>query len=126
MATTAFLASTDYGVTDSATPLTLGVVEVPLATVMLCNVLVMAARADGAAKTWTFESAIRRTASALTVLETLPAGLNVFANAADETALTGVSIALFSDPTFIGVVCTGQAGQTINWLVIIDGKGLSA
>jgi hypothetical protein len=128
MATTVFVNSTDYGVTDSATPVPLGIVEVPLGSVVLCGVLVMAVRSDGASKVWTFDSAVRRTTGGFTILETIPAALNVFATAGDETALTGVAISLYSDTTYghIGVNCTGQAGQTINWLVIFKGEGLQA
>lgn len=125
MPTPVTLASEDWGVTTDATTKLMGVVEVQSATVMLCKGCIIGVRSDGAAKAWNFDFLVKKVGSTLTLCETIPAALNVFGSAADETALTGVAIAFFTDNTFIGVNVTGQAAQTINWHVKLTGTGLT-
>lgn len=126
MALPCLISSSEIVETTTATPRQAGIVEIPNGCVLLFDVFVMAVRADGAAKTWQGLSLLRKIGGVLTALETIPTGLNQFASAADETALTGVSVAMFSDATFLGVTVTGQAGQTINWHVQLTGRGMSA
>lgn len=125
MPTPVYLASEDWGVTTDATPKLMGVVEVVSPSVMFCKGQIICVRSDGAAKAWEFDFLVKKVGATLTLLETLPAGLNVFGSATDETALTGVAIAFFTDNTFIGVNVTGQAAQTINWSVKLTGNGLT-
>jgi hypothetical protein len=126
MATPCNINSSEIVETTNATPRTAGIVEIQNGCILLFDVFVMAVRSDGSTKTWQGLSLLRKIGGTLTAIETIPAGLNLFASAADETALTGVSVALFSDNTYLGVTCTGQAGQTINWSVELTGRGMRA
>lgn len=71
---------------------------------------------DGAVKAWTFTSLMRRTpAGGVVVLETFPSPPQLFATAADETALSGCTIALYADDTQFGATITSPAGGTYHW-----------
>lgn len=124
MATQFNQVAADQVQTTSAATQIVASVEVPNGTVVLWEIFVMAVRSDGATKTWQAQSVLRKAGGVMTVIETIPAALNLFATASDETALTGVTISLFNDNTYIGVNCTGQAGQTIDWRVELTGRGL--
>lgn len=80
---------------------------------------------DGAAKAWEFTSLLRRTpAGGVVVLETNPSPPFLYATAADETALAGCTIALYSDSTQFGVSCTTIDG-TLHWSVKLKGTLIS-
>lgn len=125
MPTPVYLASEDWGITTDATPMQMGTVEIQSPSVMMCKGQIICVRSDGAAKAWSFDFLVKKVGATLTLLETIPPGLNVFGSAADETALAGVAIAFFTDNTFIAANVTGQAGQTINWSVKFTGNGLT-
>lgn len=80
---------------------------------------------DGAAKAWTFDSLLRRTsAGGVVILETNPSPPFVYATTADETALSGCTISLYSDSTQFGVTCTTIDGD-IHWSVKLKGSLIS-
>lgn len=115
----------DNRVINDATPTPLGLFEIPNNSAAFVRGRVLAVRSDGAMKAWSFESLIKRNGGAVTIQETIPIPVNVFATATDETALTGVSISVYSDATYMGANCTGQAGQEINWFVNFIGDSLT-
>lgn len=118
--------SSDQGQTTGAVTVPLGLFEFPNASIMLVTVKVLAVRADGVTRAWTLTSLIKKTSGTLAVMENIPAPPNVFDSAGDATALgAGVTITLFSDTTYIGVNVTGQAGQTIDWIINLDADGLA-
>ena len=114
----------DQGETTGTLPANLGQFEFPDKMAALLKVEVFAVRSDMAARAWTLESLIKRNGAGPLVQQNLPSPPNAFASAADATALTGVTIAMFTDGTFVGVACTGQAGQNIEWSVKITGRGI--
>lgn len=117
--------SVDNNITIDATPINLGLFGVPNNSAAFVRGRILAVRSDGAMKAWSFESLVKRNGGTVTVQETIPSPVNTFASATDETALTGVTIALYSDPTALGATCTGQAGQTINWYANFTGITLT-
>lgn len=88
----------------------------------LIEVTVIAVReSDQATKSWQLYACVKRLlGGAPTIMAT--SAVNMLANAADTTAMSGASIAMFSDGTYIGVACTGFAGATIDWTIKITGK----
>lgn len=114
----------DQGGTTNASPLNLGQFEFFANMAALVKVQVVAFRSDGATKAWSLESLVKRLGAGPLVQETLPSPINNFGIAADDTALAGVGIAMFTNGTYVGVACTGQAAQNIDWSVTISGRGL--
>lgn len=119
--------SVDYKETDGAVGIVAAQTEIPAATVVLVRARVVVTRiSDGASKAWSFESLLRRYSGGnVTALETIPAALNLFATAGDETALSGVSIALSSDATHMGILCTGLAATVMAWSLYLEGRGMT-
>lgn len=117
--------SVDNRITTDATPAALGLFELPNNSAAFIKGRILAVRSDGASKAWSFESLAKRNGGAVTLQETIPVPINAFASAADETALTGVAVAPYSDSTYMGASCTGQAGQNINWYVNFTGTTLT-
>lgn len=111
----------DSAHTANATPIGLALFEFPNGSCALVKVNVLAVRSDGAAKAWSLESLVKKIAGVMTVSETIPSPPNAFGSAGDDTALTGVTISLFNDGTYLGANCTGQAGQDIGWTANISG-----
>lgn len=115
----------DFSNTMMATTLALGQFEFPERSVALLDVAVIAVRDDMTTKAWSLQSLVRRTVGGSpTILENIPATPNLFATATDATTLSDVTISMFTDNVYIGVNCTGQAGQTIYWSVRIKGRKL--
>jgi hypothetical protein len=118
--------SADQGVTVGAVTIPLGLFEFPSNTIGLINVQVIAVRTDGASRAWTTSGLLKKVGGTLAIMEAIPVPPNTFDSAADALALgAGVTIGLFSDAVFVGVNCTGQAGQQIDWLVRISGNGMT-
>src|SRR3972149_4829425 len=111
----------DAGHTIGLTPLNLGVFEFPNNSALIVRVAVMATRTDLAAKAWTLEALVKKNGGTGSVSQVIPSPVNVFGSAADLTAMAGTTIAMYADSTYLGVTCTGQDGQDINWLVKIVG-----
>lgn len=102
-------------------------VEIPNFSSCLVSVQVFATRvSDLASKGWSLESLLIRNGGTVSVKETIPQPVNVFANAADAISLALVSIALHVDPVFIGVDCTGLAGVDIEWSIHIYGRAITS
>lgn len=116
----------DHNHTTGAETANLGQIGIPDRTNGLMRVRVMCVRdSDLASKAWTVEALVRRSGGAVVVLENIPAPPNLFASAADQTALAGATIAVFSDSGFFGVSCTGMAATPLSWSVEIDGRLLT-
>jgi len=95
---------------NSTTPQAWGLYTVLPNSVLLCDGRVIATRlSDGACKAFGAEALIRRYAAGIEVLEGIPAAMNVWASAADETALSAVTVALYTDATQFGFLATGLA-----------------
>jgi hypothetical protein len=126
MATTSEIIAVDNRATTDATPIQLGFFGILEMSSALVSGKVMALRSsDGATKAWSFETCIKRGVNNIIICETIPVPVNTFASAADDTALTGVTIAPFQSGFELGVQCTGQAGQTIEWMVEFRGRSLN-
>lgn len=117
--------NTDHGRTVGLETVPIGHLAFPNNAVVLFRVRVVAARSDGASRAWIVDALVKKISGVLAIAEnTAPVVLD---SAADATALGGgVTIGLFSDGEHIGVNCTGQLGQTLDWVVDIHGAGLSA
>lgn len=110
----------DLGETFGVQTTAFGQFEVPPNSSFLASYNILALRPDGATKGWTLQALFKKgTGAVLLMQNTTPAQ---FANAADQTALASLGVAPFSNGTFAGVSCTGQAGQTIFWSVQISGR----
>jgi hypothetical protein len=119
------LASVDSAILEDATPRVLGPLSFLDNSVFIAKVEVVALRqSDMAVKAWTLEVLLRRSGGAVTLLESIPSPANIFANAADATALSAVTIALFADESSVGVTCTGLAATTMLWSARISGRGI--
>jgi hypothetical protein len=92
---------------------------------VVADISIIALRADGVAKAWTFQTFIRRGTGLPSIVETIPPTLNQFATAGDETTLTGVSIAALIDYSDMRIQITGIAGSTLNWKASVEGSGLT-
>jgi len=115
----------DQGQTFDAVPIPFGVFEFPQNTSAVVRFQVIALRSDFAMKAWSGEIFVKKNGGTLAVNEMIPTPANIFASAADEVTMATVTIALFTDGTYVGVTCTGQAGQTIDWLIDFVGSGFT-
>lgn len=117
----------DYLETDDDVQRPIGTVGVPESSVLLIAVKVVVTRlSDGASKAWALEALVRRGPTGnVSVLQVVPAPPTTFATAGDALALAAVTIALYSDPTAIGINCTGIAGVPLAWATKLIGRGVT-
>jgi hypothetical protein len=127
MASALEIAAFDFTQTDGVATNNMGQFEVPPDTVCLVELQVFAMReSDLAAKGWSFEVLAKRVGGgAVQIMEFIPSPVNLFGSTADVAALIGVSIAPFSDSMFLGVSCTGQAGDRIFWSAKVIGRRIT-
>jgi hypothetical protein len=117
----------DFAQSDGVATANMGQFEIPVDSVCLIDVQVFAAReSDLATKGWSFEVLAKRVgAGVVQIMEFIPSPVNLFGSVADVAALSGVSIAPFSDEMFLGVSCTGQANDRVFWSVKIIGRRIT-
>lgn len=113
--------TTCAGLTASAAPINLAMVDLADGASMLASILVVARRTDtGASKAWNGVALIKRIGAVVTVEEgTGGAPADAYCSAGDTTPMAGCTIALATSGTTAGVQCTGPAGVTVQWAAVM-------
>ena len=86
--------------------------------------LVVLRISDGVTRSLSQQVFYKKISGVGAVQDAIPTPANDFASAGDAIALSGVSIALYDDGTYLGLTVTGIAGSTLDWFVAFTGEGL--